>query len=101
MDNIMNIETFTSKMPEREEEEGKEERRKKVMLYLGIFLDKICLITENIKDVIKSQICTGSFILLEEQVASTKTIAPASGIYHCPITNQKPISFFPQALLTK
>ena len=38
MDSIMNIETFTSKMPEREkEEEGKEEIRKKVMLYFGIF----------------------------------------------------------------
>ena len=36
MDSIMNIETFTSKMPEREKE-GKEEIRKKVMLYFGIF----------------------------------------------------------------
>ena len=55
MDSIMNIETFISKMPEREEEEeGKEERGGKVMHTLVFFLDKICLITENIKDVIKS-----------------------------------------------
>ena len=33
MNSIMNIETFTSKMPEREkEEEGKEEIRKKVAI---------------------------------------------------------------------
>lgn len=42
MDGIMNIESFTSKMPEREEE-GKEERGKKVMLRFVIFPDKIFL----------------------------------------------------------